>query len=230
MTSLESMRVVAKHFDSLDLPYAFLGAAVLPLLVDSPELLEIRPTKDVDLTVKVITLREFHQLEEKLRGIGFRNDIREDAPICRWIVDGVTVDVMPTETAVLGMSTRWFQEALEAALHIALGKDVLAPVITPPYFLATKLSAFRDRGLKDPYLSKDLEDILTLLDGCDGIVAHVEKSDPNLRWFVRDELADHLKNMNFLDAFPGYFRSDKVSQQRMLVVRDRLTRLAAGST
>ena len=38
MTPLESMRVVAGHFNVLGVPYAFLGAAVLPLLVDDPEL------------------------------------------------------------------------------------------------------------------------------------------------------------------------------------------------
>ena len=95
MTPLESMRVVAGHFNALGVPYAFLGAAVLPLLVDDPELSEIRPTKDVDLTVKVVTLGELYQLEEKLRAAGFRNDTREGAPICRWVVSGVTVDVMP---------------------------------------------------------------------------------------------------------------------------------------
>ena len=94
------MRVVAGHFNSLDVPYAFLGAAVLPLLVDDPELSEIRPTKDVDLTVKVVTLGELYQLEEKLRAAGFRNDTKEGAPICRWVVSGVTVDVMPTEGSV----------------------------------------------------------------------------------------------------------------------------------
>ena len=149
MTPLESMRVVAGHFNALGVPYAFLGAAVLPLLVDDPELSEIRPTKDVDLTVKVVTLGELYQLEEKLRAAGFRNDTREGAPICRWVVSGVTVDVMPTEGSVLGMSAEWFREALETASKKFLGEGVHAPVITPPCFLATKLAAFRDRGLKD---------------------------------------------------------------------------------
>ena len=143
------MRVVAGHFNALGVPYAFLGAAVLPLLVDDPELSEIRPTKDVDLTVKVVTLGELYQLEEKLRAAGFRNDTREGAPICRWVVSGVTVDVMPTEGSVLGMSAEWFREALETASKKFLGEGVHAPVITPPCFLATKLAAFRDRGLKD---------------------------------------------------------------------------------
>jgi hypothetical protein len=138
MTPLESMRIVARHFNSLDHPYAFLGAAVLPLLMDDPDLFEIRPTKDVDVAVKVATLGELYELEQKLRQIRFRHDTRPGAPICRWIVEGVTVDVMPTESTVLGMSTKWFKQALEAASPKSLGSEAVAPVITAPYFLATK--------------------------------------------------------------------------------------------
>lgn len=49
---------------------------------------------------KPVTLGELYQLEEKLRAAGFRNDTKEGAPICRWVVSGVTVDVMPTEGSV----------------------------------------------------------------------------------------------------------------------------------
>jgi hypothetical protein len=226
MTPLESMRVVARHFNSLDFSYAFLGAAVLPLLIDDPDLFEIRPTKDVDLTVKVVTLSEFYQLEEKLRAIGFRNDTRIDAPICRWLVEDVTVDVMPTESAVLGMSAKWFREALESASLKSLGRGISGLVITAPYFLATKLEALRDRGLKDLYMSKDLEDILTLLDGCLNLARQVEESTPGLKRFVASELATHMENDDFREALPGYFRSDKVSRQRMLRVLDQIIRLA----
>ncbi len=225
MTPLESMRVVALHFNSLDFSYAFLGAAVLPLLIDDPDLFEIRPTKDVDLTVKVVTLSEFYQLEEKLRAIGFRNDTRIDAPICRWLVEDVTVDVMPTESAVLGMSTKWFREALESASLKSLGRGISGSVITAPYFLATKLEALRDRGLKDLYMSKDLEDILTLLDGCLNLARQVEESTPGLKRFVASELATHMENDDFREALPGYFRSDKVSRQRLLRVLDQIIRL-----
>ena len=56
MTPLESMRIVTGHFNFLPHPYAFSAAALLPLLMDDPELFEIRPTTDVDLAVKVVTL------------------------------------------------------------------------------------------------------------------------------------------------------------------------------
>ena len=85
MTTLESIRIVARHFNGLGIPYTFLGASVLPLLVDHPELLEIRPTLDIDFTVEIATLADFYRLEAELRAIGFQNDTREGAPICRWI-------------------------------------------------------------------------------------------------------------------------------------------------
>jgi hypothetical protein len=96
MNTIESLRLVARYFNGLEIPYTFLGASVLPLLVDDPSVLEIRSTLDVDLSVQVVTRPEFYELEERLRGLGFRHDTRERAPICRWLVEGVTVDVMPT--------------------------------------------------------------------------------------------------------------------------------------
>ena len=55
---LESMRIVARRLEPLNIPFAFLGGAVVCLLVDSPELTEFRPTKDVDVILEedVITL------------------------------------------------------------------------------------------------------------------------------------------------------------------------------
>jgi hypothetical protein len=141
-------------------------------------------------------------------------------------VSGVTVDVMPTEGSVLGMSAEWFREALETASNKSLGEGVHAPVIEPPCFLATKLAAFRDRGLKDLYMSKDLEDILTLLDGCESIVAQVRAAPIAIGNFVGRELANHLENPDFVDALPGFFRTDEVSRARMLLVNERMAQLA----
>lgn len=152
MTTIESMRVVARHFSELELPYAFLGAAVLPLLVDNAEVLEIRPTKDIDLSVEIATLGDHYALEERLRKRGFLNDIREGAPICRWIVDDVTVDVMPTDARVLGKTSEWFDEAVQRAEPRDLSEGITAPVVSKAYFLAAKLTAYRDRGAKDPIL------------------------------------------------------------------------------
>ena len=126
MNTIDSLHMVARYFNGLDIPYTFLGASVLPLLVDNPAVQEIRPTMDIDLSVQVVTLTALYELEERLRGLGFRHDTTEGAPICRWLVEGVTVDVMPTEAAVFGMASAWFYEAVKTATKMDLGEGARA--------------------------------------------------------------------------------------------------------
>jgi GrpB-like predicted nucleotidyltransferase (UPF0157 family) len=79
-------------------------------LVDHPEITEFRRTKDVDVVVAVPSYNEFAALENRLRAEGFRHDVSEDAPICRWIVDSCRVDIMPEKPAHL---SRNFNDSLQ---------------------------------------------------------------------------------------------------------------------
>src|ERR1017187_1276495 len=60
---LEEMRIVASRLKPLNVPFAFVGGAVMCLLVDHPELTDFRRTKDVDVVVAAITYFEFAALE-----------------------------------------------------------------------------------------------------------------------------------------------------------------------
>ena len=224
---MDSLHVVARHFNGLDIPYAFLGASVLPLLVDNAGVLEIRPTIDIELSVEVVTLFELYELETRLRERGFRHDTREGAPICRWLVEGVTVDAMPTEASVLGMASEWFHEAVTTAARMDLGDGVQAPVIKRPYFLATKLTAYRDRGAKDPYMSKDLEDIVTLFDGCRETDFLLGEGSSSLRNFITAGMQAHLENPEFVEAVEGCFRADPVSRERSQIVLERMRAISS---
>lgn len=229
MNSLASIRFVATHFNELEVAYAFLGAASLPLIVDCADAVEIRPTLDVDLSVEVATLGEHYALEERLRARGFQHDTRHGAPICRWLAEGVTVDIMPTEGRVLGMASKWFKEAVQHAERLNLGEAVAAPVISRPYFLATKLTAYADRGAHDPLLSKDLEDIVTLFDGCADPETLIRPCSPRARSFMVKTLRLHLGNTEFLDAVHANFRGDPISTERAGIIIDRMRLLAATS-
>jgi len=228
MKTIDSLQVVARHFNELDIPYAFLGASILPLLVDNAAAQEIRPTIDIDLSVEVVTLFELYELEERLRARGFRHDTRKGAPICRWLVEEVTVDVMPTKAAVLGMACEWFDEAVKTAARMDLGEGVQAPVIKRPYFLATKLTAYRDRGAKDPRMSKDLEDIVTLFDGCQETGFLLGDGSSSLQNFITNRIQTHLENPEFVEAVEGCFRADPVSRERSQIVLDRMRVIASG--
>ena len=51
----------------------------------------------VDCIIEVHSKMAYSDLEEKLRKKGFKNDIHSEKPlICRFIYEGIIVDVMPT--------------------------------------------------------------------------------------------------------------------------------------
>jgi len=82
--------------------FAFLGGSVLSLLVTDPVVDTIRVTKDVDVMMNIRTRNEYHRADRILESLGFKHDTREDAPICRWVYEDVTVDVLPIQEDVLG--------------------------------------------------------------------------------------------------------------------------------
>lgn len=221
------MRIVAKRLEPLGMPFAFVGGAVVCVLVDHPELTEFRPTKDVDVIVEVVTYRQFGELDRRLRAAGFQHDTSEGAPICRWIVEGCRVDIMPIISETLGMNSRWFPAALRLSTTTGLGEGRTAKVVTPALFLATKLDAFNDRGRGDYYASHDLEDIITLVDGRSSIVEEVGLAPAEVREFVATSFARLLQHPDFLDSFPGHLSGMFGSRQRAPLVMKRFGAIAA---
>lgn len=47
--------------------------------------------------------------EKMLSGRGFFHDFSEGAPMCRWQCNGITVDLMATESGILGFGNQWYQ-------------------------------------------------------------------------------------------------------------------------
>jgi len=67
----------------------------------------------------------------------------------------------------------WFERAARHAREYDVGEGRTVNAVTPPYFLATKLVAFENRG-PDASSSKDAEDIVTLIVETADIVEQVE--------------------------------------------------------
>jgi len=80
------------------------------------------------------------------------------------------VDVMPIDEDVLRFSNRWYAPAIESAQTLSIGGSEIR-IVSPVYFVATKLEAFHGRGADDMAMSHDLEDIVTLVDGLRTIAA-----------------------------------------------------------
>ena len=135
---------------------------------------------------------------------------------------------MPTDEATLGFSNRWYREAFEhATLMYVEGVDIR--VVTAPFFLATKIEAFKGRGRGDFMASHDLEDILALVDGRRELLEEVASAPDALRSFLALAFRNLLANPLFLDALPGHLPGDTASQQRLPLLMVRLRRISAAA-
>jgi predicted nucleotidyltransferase len=180
---LGALRAVAGRLDALGFDYAFVGGQIVNLLIDYPDLGVARPTDDVDVILDVVANTRYSDLEAKIRTAGFNHDTRQGAPICRWVLGGLTVDIMPTDGAHLGLNTAWFKEALASASEREFAGTRLK-LVSAVGFLATKYVAFVDRGKGDYQASQDLEDFVTVIDGRARIVGEIAAAPDDLRDYL----------------------------------------------
>lgn len=150
LTNRGMIKTVAMRFGSLNEKVAFLGGATTELLITDPAASKTRVSLDVDVIIETASRWDFYQLEEALRERGFtQSKNEENDPICRWRVDEIIVDVMPTDPGILGFSNTWYLPAIEAAARYDIDSTTTIKLVTAPYFLATKIEAFYGRGNGD---------------------------------------------------------------------------------
>jgi hypothetical protein len=166
----------------------------------------------VDVIVEIASHGDYYRLAESLRSLGFTEDTGEDAPVCRWRIDGTAVDIMPTDEEILGFSNRWYPQALQFATTEEIAEKMVIRVVSGPYFLATKIEAFYSRGKGDFLASHDMEDIVTVLDGRPELGEEVRIAPEEVRDFLSRTFREFLRNRDFLDALPGHLLPDSASQ------------------
>ena len=195
------VRIKAVHGALKDLKkeVVFVGGATVSLYADRMAE-EVRPTDDVDVLIELWTHRGYAELEEKLRSIGFTDD-QESGIICRFTIQGITVDVMPTEENVLGFSNKWYPDGYKNAIDYKID-DHVVKIFSAPYFIASKLEAFKSRGKNDGRTSTDFEDIVFVFENRFSIWDELTQSDEAV-----NEFKDLLNNPLFeewIDAHAGY--------------------------
>lgn len=216
------MKVVSRLDPLLD-RFVFLGGVVTELFVTEPGAPGARQTKDVDLVVDVVNTGEYSEsLREELIAVGLKEDTRPEAPICRWTLDDMIIDIMPTRGDILGFSGTWYQAAFDSARPHLLPNGTSIRLVTPTCFLATKLAAYRDRGFRDPLSSHDLEDVISVIDGRREIAADVAAAPADVRAYVAGQLEDLLSRRDAAEIIAGHLMSDAVSQSRQPIVAERI--------
>ncbi len=209
----------------------FVGGCATGLLLTQERPDRIRITEDVDIVAQALTIHDYHAIEARVRAQGFSNDMRPQAPICRWVYKNVTLDLMPTVKEILGFANRWYPHALQTATPVTLPGGITINMISAPAFIGTKLEAFNDRG-KDAYGkpdfpgSHDLEDIITVVDRRPELLSECRLETAELRNYLSAEFKAMFANREFEPSLSGHLPGDTFSQQRVKPLVDVLRELS----
>jgi predicted nucleotidyltransferase len=222
--NVERIVTVARQIGDLLPKVVFAGGSATGLLVTDPAFPDLRSTIDVDIIVEVMSLVDYYGLQKSLRGKGFC-EAPDQGVICRWKYKEILVDVMPTDKRILGFSNRWYHGAYQNAHSFSI-EDLCIKLIRAPYFLGTKLEAFYGRGKSDFMVSHDMEDFIAVLDGRLEIVEDILMSDNKIKRYLADHFKQLLQNDEFLEALPAHLPPDPASQQRVLIIEDRMRTVA----
>lgn len=152
---------VATAIGEMNEKVVYVGGAVVSLYIDDPAAEDVRPTKDVDISLEIVSLGQLESIREFLSEKGFRQS-HEDQVMCRFRFEDVKVDVMSTRSIGWAPGNRWFEAGFPHAFVYNLD-GLLLWLLPLPYYLAAKFDAFHDRGGRDPRTSHDVEDIVYLL-------------------------------------------------------------------
>jgi predicted nucleotidyltransferase len=202
--NLTRIKAVNNALEELRDKVVFVGGATVSLYTDSVSE-EIRPTEDIDIVVEIWARKDYIEIDEKLRKLGFIND-QESGIICRYKINGLVVDVMPTQSDILGFNNKWYQPGFENSISYNLSESEIK-IFSPPYFLASKLEAFIDRGNYDGRTSKDFEDIVFVLQNRSSIWSELVDSNTEIFEYLKDTFAYLMSNPNFeewVDCHAGF--------------------------
>ena len=222
--NLDRLEAVAAALGELNTDVVYVGGATVSLYVPAQQTVHTRPTDDVDVVVELATYGEYSRLHDRLSAKGFTQS-HEDQVICRFRLQGFIVDVMPTHDIGMGSSNRWYQDGFRTSIEYEIKLNLTIRILPPAYFLATKLEAYFNRSQHDPYGSKDMEDIIFLIDCCPNLRESTTYSDHTLRYYLADYAQRLRQTRNMADVILAHIsgRHQEERTRRVLAFFDELT-------
>jgi len=100
-----------------------------------------------------------------------------------------------------------------AILDFKLPDGTVVRVVRAPHFLATKLQAYIGRGNGDPLGSRDVEDILSVIDGRSTLLDEVRRASPDLQAYIAGEISKLLVHKDFGYAVQACAGGDRLREE-----------------
>jgi hypothetical protein len=208
----DAVRKLAPFLDEI----VFVGGVTLGLLITDEAAAPIRGTTDVDVIAEIVTYADYIAFSGRLRKAHFTEDQGEEPLTCRWHNGALTLDVLALNKEVLGFTNIWYEPALRHASTLTLPGGTSIHVITAPFFLATKMEAFRGRGKMD---------FVAVIEGRENVVHEIAESPQDVRDYLAQAAKTLLAEPRFLDVLPGFVLDDG----RVPLIQERLASIAAGA-
>ena len=226
--NLEMLIAASKTLQPIIRDLVFIGGCVTDLYITDKLGVLSSNTKDVDVLIEVIGQSNYYKLEKKLRKLGLKNKADNEV-ICSWLLetDGteLTLDIIPTDENILGFSNIWHSEAIKNYKIEKIDDEIEIKITTAPIFIAIKIAAFLSRGNQDYFLSKDIEDIVVLLNGRKEIADEVQHASNEIKSYLAEQFNIMIKSEDFLDALNGHmceYNDNNIIQYRTNNVKSRI--------
>ena len=212
----EVVRRIAFALGAMNEQVVFVGGATVSLYINDPAADDVRPTKDGDISMVITSLGKLEVIREELSRKGFKQ-LPEDEVICRFRYEGIKVDVMSTKAIGWAPSNQWFAPGFSQKESVEID-DQTVHILPLPYFLASKFSAFNDRGAKDPRTSHDFEDIVYVLDNRTDIVEQLSKSPDDVGPYLANQFQNILDDRILQEAILSnlFYETRDVRYQRII--------------
>jgi predicted nucleotidyltransferase len=214
---------VANALEELNEKVIYVGGAVVSLYINDSAADDVRPTKDIDISIKVASIMELENIREQLSEKGFKQSADLDV-ICRFKFEDIVVDVMATKPIAWAPANPWFEKGFERLEKIKVNKTTIQ-IMPLSFFLASKFVAFHDRGGDDPRFSHDLEDIIYIIDNrTDWHQILINEEDQKVKQFLINEFRNILASNKIQEAIMGnlfYETQDK----RFAMIIDKINKV-----
>lgn len=193
------IKKIALALGELNDQVIYVGGAAVGLYVNDPAADDVRPTKDVDISLSIASIGELEKIREELVQKGFIQTA-EDNVICRFQYDHVKVDVMNTTAIGWAPANPWFAPGFSLKESLDL-QGLTIQILPLPYFLATKFEAYNSRGKNDPRTSQDFEDIVYILDNRTDLTEILINNSPrDVKVFLNGEFSKILAQPELQEA------------------------------
>jgi hypothetical protein len=212
------IKKVADALGQLNERVVYVGGSVVSLYADNSAADDVRPTKDVDIFLEIVSYGKLVKLQEELAAKGFY-PAKDEEIMCRFSYDDILLDIMSTTDVGWAQADKWFEPGMKNLEQIQIGETTIN-VLHISYFLATKFNAFHDRKV-DARTSRHFEDIVYVLNNRNNLIEEIINSPEDVKNYLVQEFQEILK-AEYKEAVLGHLYYES-QVERYDIIKEKLT-------